>query len=672
MKTRRTNQPLVLEDREDLERFNYTHTPDGQSLEECRETAAEDYAEKIALGKRPPVTHNANGDEQEYAGRDFIGSFTKGLPRQGANSFLAENDEFLRFRRATHTANFFAGPDIPKLGTNLADWRIAPRDTGLRGWEAPEAGLSLEPHGPDSHSVTMVAAPQLESDQLAFEMAEVYWLSLLRDVPLSEFSEAAEGLTGGVANAACENDLATIFDAVKDLNNMAYVGNGFSDPTAEAAGIFSRPRQTNGAGELTPANVFRGATPGDLHGPYVSQFLLLGCPVPADGEASNDIDVIKRGYIGYGAQLISQRYRPHKECLDHMTDRASFLDVQEGAKIGGNQFEEKPRFITTPRDLATYVHYDALYQAYLNACLMLLGFGAPVDPGIAMHNNLDAPLAADLENVTDGFALFGGPHILNLVTEVATRGLKAVRYQKFNVHCRLRPEAVGGVIEFDPHGVGAAIGAKLSNDLKDRVRKWNHIQNSAANFAMRPGLDPAKVGASIDEDNLLLAMAFPEGSPMHPAYGAGHATVAGACVTMLKAFFDADAVFVKDTDPSPDKVRIIPRAVYEADTVRYKPIACISNVAQAGTKLRDVSLSLDEPLTVGGELDKLAANIAIARNMAGVHFYTDYIDSLTMGEEVAIQVLREAMSAFPYYPEAVRPSMTVAKFLGGYERITAG
>ena len=25
---------------------------------------------------------------------------------------------------------------------------------------------------------------------------------------------------------------------------------------------------------------------------------------------------------------------------------------------------------------------------------------------------------------------------------------------------------------------------------------------------------------------------------MHPAYGAGHATVAGGCVTMLKAFFE--------------------------------------------------------------------------------------------------------------------------------------
>ena len=32
---------------------------------------------------------------------------------------------------------------------------------------------------------------------------------------------------------------------------------------------------------------------------------------------------------------------------------------------------------------------------------------------------------------------------------------------------------------------------------------------------------------------------------MHPAYGAGHATVAGACVTILKAFFDTSAVLAK-------------------------------------------------------------------------------------------------------------------------------
>ena len=36
-----------------------------------------------------------------------------------------------------------------------------------------------------------------------------------------------------------------------------------------------------------------------------------------------------------------------------------------------------------------------------------------------------------------------------------------------------------------------------------------------------------------------------------------------------------------------------------------------------------------------GELNKLAANISIGRNMAGVHYFSDYYDSLRMGEEIA-------------------------------------
>jgi hypothetical protein len=44
-------------------------------------------------------------------------------------------------------------------------------------------------------------------------------------------------------------------------------------------------------------------------------------------------------------------------------------------------------------------------------------------------------------------------------------------------------------------------------------------------------------------------------------------------------------------------------------------------------------------LTVGGELNKVAANIAIGRNMAGVHWRSDYFDSIRLGERVAICIL---------------------------------
>ncbi|HEX9665971.1 MAG TPA: phosphoesterase, partial [Thermodesulfobacteriota bacterium] len=46
-------------------------------------------------------------------------------------------------------------------------------------------------------------------------------------------------------------------------------------------------------------------------------------------------------------------------------------------------------------------------------------------------------------------------------------------------------------------------------------------------------------------------------------------------------------------------------------------------------------------LTVGGELNKLAANIAIGRNFAGIHWRSDYVDSLMLGEAIAIGILRD-------------------------------
>jgi len=47
------------------------------------------------------------------------------------------------------------------------------------------------------------------------------------------------------------------------------------------------------------------------------------------------------------------------------------------------------------------------------------------------------------------------------------------------------------------------------------------------------------------------------------------------------------------------------------------------------------------PLTVGGELNKLASNIAIGRNFAGVHWRSDATESLKLGEEVAIRYLMD-------------------------------
>jgi hypothetical protein len=81
----------------------------------------------------------------------------------------------------------------------------------------------------------------------------------------------------------------------------------------------------------------------------------------------------------------------------------------------------------------------------------------------------------------------------------------------------------------------------------------------------------------------LLPQAFPEGSPMHSSYGSGHATKAGACVTMLKALWDENQAI--------------------KDPVMLDP------TDSTGQTLVPFSDSAGTVLTVGGELNKLASNI---------------------------------------------------------------
>jgi hypothetical protein len=338
-----------------------------------------------------------------------------------------------------------------------------------------------------------------------------------------------------------------------------------------------------------------------------------------------------------------------------MTNFEAWVDVQNGAdvrgletyvsktKITGDRQFPAYRFITTPRDLATYVHYDALYEAYLNACLILLGMGAPFDPGIPFQR-------VDVKDKQQGFAHFGGPQILSLVCEVATRALKAARYQKFNTHRRLRPEAVAGLIDRYKQVQKGTI--TLSANEKEALKPMKKLVDAldqvglldlvaAHNRQQNQTHSDRQKDASKDLDSYLLPMAFPEGSPMHPSYAAGHATVAGACVTMLKAFFDHGWRL----DLGMEKGKYI----------AYEP-------NEKGDALQKVLL--DQPLTVEGELNKIASNISIGRNWAGVHYFTDYIESLRMGELIAIGILEEQKLTY-----GENFTMTIPLFDGGTIRI---
>jgi hypothetical protein len=48
-----------------------------------------------------------------------------------------------------------------------------------------------------------------------------------------------------------------------------------------------------------------------------------------------------------------------------------------------------------------------------------------------------------------------------------------------------------------------------------------------------------------------------------------------------------------------------------------------------------------DQLTIAGEMNKVAANIAVGRNHAAVHWRYDYVDSVILGEAVAISMLKD-------------------------------
>lgn len=585
-------------------------------IRDRRQAAYEMRVEAAGLARaRPQPPHRANGDEERFAAVNYAMSFTKGLPHDYDTGLICDRRDFEAFRKAIDEGYIDAFSRSVPVATTCPP-------AERRRWEAPTAGVVFDLEGPDAQAVTMPPAPPLGSAELAYEMAEVYELALLHDVPFSAFRD-------GVGNP----DVTVAIDRLNALDYKPAAGTG-------------RPRITVD-GLVTEQTVFRGSSPGVDVGPYVSQFMLIGTPSQSGDSGVAD------GRITYGALQIDQRVPAAAE-VDWMTDFDSWFRVQQGCVVpDAGLFASPPsrRFLSRPRDLATYVHYDALYEAYLNAALILLEMNTPFDPGFAnlagqedraRQIDYGAILAVQpdgghlpIARQAGGFALYGGPHILTLVTEVATRALKAVRYQKFNVHLRLRPEALAAriacadAIEHRFPGIGAPFTG-LRGAISDTV----------AAVQARTG-------------NALLPMAFPEGSPMHPSYGAGHATVAGACVTVLKAFFDTSAVFVR-RDGGEAFLHRRPGDV----PIAYTPDAAATALIQ------DPSCPV---LTLEGELNKLAANISIGRNMAGVHYFSDYYDSLRMGEEIAIGVLEEQALCYPTDPFV----MSVPTFDGPVRRIGA-
>lgn len=171
--------------------------------------------------------------------------------------------------------------------------------------------------------------------------------------------------------------------------------------------------------------VFRGSTKGNVVGPYISQFLLK--PIP------------------YGAGRIEQRYSVPLAGSDFMTSFGEWSQIQTGFLPWlAAEYQAVPRFIINGRDLAEYVHYDFAYQAYLGAALILVNANAKSILNCNQFKSGNNPYR--FSTIEEGFTTFGPPEAADWLGRVSTSALKAAYYQKWMIHRRVRPEALGGLI----------------------------------------------------------------------------------------------------------------------------------------------------------------------------------------------------------------------------------
>lgn len=435
---------------------------------------------------------------------------------------------------------------------------------GTRTLNGPQAGLCFDLEVPDNVQFgqpQVPPAPAVASDQTAAELVEHYWASLLRDVPFTEYSSNAPAVQAA----------------------------------AELSSIRSYNGPRNNAGQVTTGLLFRGSFPGENLGPYISQFLLQ----PAF----------------FGSQPITQQQWTYLPGIDYATDFASWLDIQNGIDTGQrNQMDAQYRYRRNGRDLASLTHMDVLFQEYLTAFMVLASInaaapgsftfgGAPFNPGNPYNSS----------KTENGFGTFGPPDISAAIEEVACKALNAVWYQKWFVHLRPRPEAVGGIVHLLKTGRQNFTDVRLSNVILNSQA----LQQSFSKYG-----------------TYLLAQAFPEGSPAHPAYPTGHGTVAGACITVLKFYFDGSFVIPNPVVSSSDGLSLTPYTGSDASQ-----------------------------LTVNGELNKLGHNVSFGHGIhAGIHWRSDTDTSLMLGEAVALAFLRNRARTYnePFTVQLTKFDGTIA------------
>lgn len=366
---------------------------------------------------------------------------------------------------------------------------------------------------------------------------------------------------------------------LKDVNFTDYANSPLAAQAAADLNRCSFIRSSDNAeypSVITPQNLFRGQiVPGDgsVHGPYVSQFMLQP--------------------TFYGSQPLSQMHQNFLPGQAFMTEVEEFKRVESGfAPSASLAFDSTFRHIRAGRSLSAYTHVDVLHQTYFTAFLVLIGLNAPLNPGNPYIGSKSQ----------HGFGTLDPVDAAATIPEMATRALKGAWFHKWTVNLRQRPEEVGALVH---------------------ARLTNRSPLPQASAKLHPDvLNSQAVAKTFSQfGSYLMPQSFPEGAPTHPCYPTGHGTVAGACITAIKFFFDGN-----------QPIRPLLQAV-GSDVMQS---------SEDGLSLVPYTGADRDSLTINGELSKLAFNITFGHGIhSGIHFRSSSRESVLLGEQIGISVLND-------------------------------
>lgn len=398
---------------------------------------------------------------------------------------------------------------------------------------------------------------------------------------------------------------AAVDAAVSELTTCADYTNAFFGPTPSAQ------------------NLFRGTFPGESIGPYVSQFLIL--PFNLGNTASDNI------VRSYEFQLTQKT-------------ASEWLKIQNG-EVPKSAINDGMKYIFDGKSLGAAVHGDALFQMYYTGALIGL------QNGIALTNQLP-----DM-TVSSAWKEGGPPDLFFHISSVSGGALRHSWVTKFHDHLKIRPEVMAMRMAqiTDPaydSTVRASLRAIMDNDFLTKMEDFAETRKYAS--SVDNTMDPDNQTLTASDSFPLLAGLYPEISPTHPAFPAGHAVVAGACTTVMKAMF---VTHDENNEPLP------------------WPSTSTPKTSDDGTTLRDVT----EPITIVGELNKLAQNMEFGRFFAQVHYRSD-ANGILLGEEYAISYLVDVLDDYGTQfqldknpgesVETVTPKLMLEKFDGTKIEIT--